>query len=106
MKPMVDDENIDPVNVVRSAVVMDDFVLNKNAIHVDAKIERLGRIIPKIVHAMVMVDKHPLNYVMIVKDEVINKNEQTCDFLFSPCLYLKQQKRINEIFIAQSISLE
>lgn len=75
MKRMVDDESIDPVNDVRNAVVMVDFLLNKNVIHVDVNIERVGRIIPKIVHAMGMVDKHPMNYVMIVMDEVINEDE-------------------------------
>jgi hypothetical protein len=83
MKHMVASERVDLENVVLNVVVREEFVLNMNAVHVDMKNEQLGRIIQEIVHVMVMVVKHLMNNVMIVRDEVINKKiKETYEHFF------------------------
>ncbi len=80
---MVASERVDLENVVLNVVVREEFVLNMNAVHVDMKNEQLGRIIQEIVHVMVMVVKHLMNNVMIVRDEVINKKiKETYEHFF------------------------
>jgi hypothetical protein len=76
MRPIIVNERVDLVNVVVNVMVMEEFMLNLNVIHVEMKIEELGQIIQDTVHVMAMVVKHLMNYVMIVMDEVINKKKK------------------------------
>jgi len=76
MRPIIVNERVDLVNVVVNAMVMEEFMLNLNVIHVEMKIEELGQIIQDTVHVMAMVVKHLMNYAMIVMDEVINKKKK------------------------------
>jgi uncharacterized membrane protein len=99
MKHLLVNEKVDQVNVVLNAVVMEEFMLKQNVIHVDVKTEQLGRIIQEIVHVMAMLGKHRMSNVMIVMDVVINKNNkrQTNTFLFFPFSFfrIKEENKIN-----------
>jgi hypothetical protein len=87
-------ERVDLVNVVLNVVVMERFMWNLNVIHVDLKIEQPGRIIQEVVRVMVMVVKHLMKSVMIVMDEVINKQRKGHMNISYFIINLKKKKKL------------
>ncbi len=103
MKRIVANENVDQVNDVLNAVVMEESMLNRNVIHVDLQHKQLGRIIQEVVHAMGMLVKHRTNNVMIVMDVVINKNKEQKQTNIFLCRFVyffsnsRRKKKMNEL---------
>jgi hypothetical protein len=87
-------ERVDLVNVVLNVVVMERFMWNLNVIHVDLKIEQPGRIIQEVVRVMVMVVKHLMKSVMIVMDEVIDKQRKGHMNISYFIINLKKKKKL------------
>ena len=61
---------------VSNVQVMEESLLNRHVIVVIKLIDQLGQIILNVLRAMATVDKHLMNFAMIVSDVVINKRNQ------------------------------
>lgn len=83
------------INVVLNAVVMEDFLLNMNAMHVEINVNHHGQTIQHIAqHVMVMAVKRLTNCVMTVMDEVINEKKKRMKVYYFLFCSTKEEKAL------------